>query len=176
MKSPEWGPTDAVIATSHTYRTVLRQAVREALQITARDAIGAAPAAVGTTGGVDSSEIPDNYRYRFAFITESLGSYVISDALESLITPTSMPSASGGDSEAYAQQMRAAKFAICGATQVHMLANQPALLRPSELSVSPAEFVGGGTAVAGQSSGQTSSTTSHFFRGCEGSAWKSSHP
>ena len=73
----EWGLADAVIVTSQ-YRTVLRQAVREALQITARDAIAAAPApAAGTASGVPSSRIPDNYRYRFAFITESLGSYVI---------------------------------------------------------------------------------------------------
>ena len=181
----EWGLSDAVIATSQ-YRTVLRQAVREALQITSRDAIAAAPpalAAAGTSSAGGSSAIPDNYRYRFVFITESLGSYVISDALDSLVTPTPVPaiSASIGDANAsgYAEQMRAAKFAICGATQVHMLANQLALLRLSELSVAAAGTPVAANAETGADTvGGASSATSHahFFRGCQGGAWKASHP
>jgi hypothetical protein len=178
----EWGLADAVIVTSQ-YRTVLRQAVREALQITAREAIAAAPAPpAGTANGVPSSRIPDNYRYRFAFITESLGSYVVSDVLNSFVTPTAIPPVSSGNGETqssgYAEQMYAAKFAICGATQVHMLANQLALLRPSELLVSPAEIAGGANPGTGEDTGQTSSATSHahFFRGCEEPAWTSTHP
>ena len=174
----EWGLADAVIATSQ-YRTVLRQAVREALQITARDAIAAVPATSNATG--TSSTMPDNYRYRFAFITESLGSYVVSDALNAVVTPTAIPAVSSGrdetQSSTYAEQMYAAKFAICGATQVHMLANQLALLRPSELLVSPAEIAGGANALAVDNSGQSSPATTHahFFRGCEEPGWTSSH-
>jgi hypothetical protein len=174
----EWGLSDAVIATSQ-YRTVLRQAVREAMVLTTRDAIAAAPPSSVTPGG--TSAIPDNYKYRFAFITESLGSYVISDALNSFVTPTSSAAASESTSEAdasqYEEQMRAAKFAICGATQVHMLANQLALLRPSELTVSPAGIPK--SADSAKSGAQTTSSTTshaHFFRGCEGRAWESSHP
>jgi hypothetical protein len=181
----EWGLTDAVIATSQ-FRTVLRQAVREAMVLTARDAIAAAPRSLATPGGTPGGAtptIPDDYRYRFAFITESLGSYVISDTLNSLAPPPSVTPASASASEAaaseYAEQMRAAKFAICGATQVHMLANQLALLRPSELAVSKAGTPENeNSATDGNNAETTPSTTSHahFFRGCEESAWKSSHP
>lgn len=176
----EWGLADAVIATSQ-YRIVLRQAVREALQITARDAIAAAPTAAGSASGAASAAIPDHYRYRFAFITESLGSYVISDALNSFVAPTTLPAVSspGGetDSSRNAEPLYAAKFAICGATQVHMLANQLALLRPSELLMSSADDAGGSLSATGQDDGQPPSAPSHahFFRGCEERARMPSH-
>jgi hypothetical protein len=177
----EWGLEDAVIATSQ-YRIVLRQAVREALQITARDAIAAAPTrrtAAGIDGTGGSEAIPDNYRYRFAFITESLGSYVISDALNSFVTPAAIPPGSSSNSEtkssAYSEQMYAAKFAICGATQVHMLANQLALLRPSELSVLPNENTGAKTAPGNDAAQSSAQAHAHFFRGCEEPGWTASH-
>lgn len=101
--------------------------------------------------------------------------------LNSFVTPTVIPAVSSSNGEAkssaYAEQMYAAKFAICGATQVHMLANQLALLRPSELSVSPTEIAGTSNTVTGKDTGQTSSAASHahFFRGCEERGWTSSH-
>jgi hypothetical protein len=178
----EWGLSDAIIATSQ-YRTVLRQAVREALEIATRDGIAAAPAAPSSVGERKTDElagVPDNYRHRFAFVTESLGSYVISDALSTLVTPTSADSVANAqrqpDAERMTAQIRAVRFAVCGATQVHMLANQLALLRLSELDVASNIASSGAKDRTNPESEAASARTvqAHFFAGCRGAG--NTHP
>jgi len=168
----EWGLADAVIATS-SFRGVLRQAVREAMaralaEAQSRD--GTSSTASEKVGGFDvrGSHFKNT---RFAFISESLGSYVVHDALlqSTSTTPAAVAErrALEPDATARNQQAIAPQIVVCGASQVHMFANQLALLRLSELDVSEmntrdlsASGTGGGAAAPGEKG------RSHFFRGC----------
>jgi hypothetical protein len=171
----EWGLSDAVIATSQ-YRNVLRQAVGEALQIATQEALSEAPSAATTAtapGAAPSSFVPGDYRHRFAFVTESLGSYVISDSLIALqtaaLTNVSPRGAVDPEAPSRAAQRRAVEFAVCGATQVHMLANQLALLRLSEISIDAAKDRDPAGNVPPSALANTASSLeprAHFFGGC----------
>lgn len=165
----EWGLSDAVIAISQ-YRSVLHQAVREALILATDDARAAAQSDANIrTGAIvnGAPAVPNNFRYRFAFITESLGSYVISDALSTFVTPNAPDPTLDPDATIRDEQFRAVRLAVCGATQVHMLANQLALLRMSELSIATASVVSMTNAETATSTlTLDSGRHAHFFRGC----------
>jgi len=170
----EWGLSDAVIATSQ-YRSVLRQAVREALENTTAGAVAEAhrfslSLDSLSSGPGGSSQVTVNFPYRFAFITESLGSYVISDALNALATPTPTPAAVASkpelDADHLASQLQSAKFAICGATQVHMFANQLALLRLLELTIEDNNTASWPSPGKNMLEHFPSPSRAHFFRGC----------
>jgi hypothetical protein len=183
----EWGLSDAMIATSK-YRAVLRQAVREALEKTTAGAVAEARRSSMSLDAVSSgvggsAQIPDNYPYRFVFITESLGSYVISDALDALTTPNPTPAFASGaelDGARVASQLQSARFAICGTTQVHMFANQLALLRLSELTLEPTRLTDNNAPTSSARDENTQQTPfghprAHFFRGCDDSNSTQSH-
>jgi hypothetical protein len=167
----EWGLADAVIATS-SLRSVLRQAVREAMVYALSDAenheAGGAPA----SGVAAPADLATEFKNtRFAFISESLGSYVVHDALLQSISTTPAARAERKafqpDEAARNRETLAPKIVVCGASQVHMFANQLALLRLSELNVaglSGIERTPGGTSTAAPAPGE--SHRSHFFRGC----------
>jgi len=172
----EWGLADATIATS-SYRAVLHQAVREMLAIAVREARAREGLDADThdvTGADELQRLAASGKTRFAFISESLGSYVVHDALTQAVYGSSAAAqearALQPDAQARRLEAIAPMVVICGASQVHMFANQLALLRFSELQVTDAN----GQAVTAaatpsaqlppQASGQDSG--SHFFRGC----------
>jgi hypothetical protein len=101
----DWGFADAVIAISR-YRAVLHRAVYAGLEA---EATYVAKRCCATN-------------QRYAIITESLGSYVLLDALGAATR--------GNDG-------LAALVAACRASQIHMLANQVALLRLSRTRILP---------------------------------------
>jgi hypothetical protein len=151
----EWGLADAAIATSD-FRRVLHRTVREALGMAlnaARAREGIQEDATDDVGDKELEQFRQKDRTRFAFITQSLGSYVVHDSLYA----TDDPARSHVESIA-------PYVVICGATQVHMFANQLALLRFSELQVadgkSPKRTES--EAARGEKPGR-----SHFFRGCQ---------
>jgi hypothetical protein len=163
----EWGLADAVIATS-SFRSVLRQAVREAMA----HALEQAQKGEGVTGphGSDLADLPgpqtEFQRTRFAFISESLGSYVVHDALLQSVSTTPAARAEREalepDESVRNRQTVAPQIVVCGASQVHMFANQLALLRLSELNVAAAAASDTATPTINPlEPGQ-----SHFFRGC----------
>jgi hypothetical protein len=154
----EWGLADAVIATS-SYRVVLRQAIREMTAMALKEAIDQEGAL--SAGSRNPSATAELQRLaaigmtRFVFITESLGSYVVHDALAQALSTTRRavrqrellePNANARPLQAIAPVA-----VICGASQLDMFANQLALLRSSELSLGPS---------------RTIERTSYFFRGC----------
>jgi len=170
----EWGLADATIATS-AYRVVLRQAVREMLA----DALSQARARAGlpedpadASADTELTRIAFSNRTRFAFISESLGSYVIHDSLAQSLsgstTAVSERRALAPDEHARRLEAIAPIVVVCGASQVHMFANQLALLRFSELKVSsPSEGpVTPGVAATGDGVEDGVAGRSHFFRGC----------
>jgi hypothetical protein len=178
----EWGLADAMIATSG-YRAVLHQAVREMLAMAVREArshAGLPDSPTGRSAEEELQTIAERNKTRFAFISESLGSYVVHDAMAvEVFHPIQAaqeraffePDAATRDFEG-----RAPVLVVCGASQVHMFANQLALLRVSELQVEDAH----GHVVGAEPTETTPSETdiakeqrSHFFRGCPA---KSSSP
>lgn len=157
----EWGLADAVIATS-SYRIVLRQAVREMTaralsRVMSRDVSRSGVDERKLTGAMELRRLAASGRARFVFITESLGSYVVHDALAQALseTPSAVAERAMMQPNARARMLEAIApvAVICGASQVDMFANQLALLRFSEISLGPPKP----TAVE---------NTSHFFRGC----------
>jgi len=166
----EWGLADAVIVTS-AYRAVLRQAVREMLATALRDAgveeiTGAAETSNAQT---ELQRLAENKATRFAFISESLGSYVVHDALAQAVSSTPDAQAERRslqpDTNARALEAIAPIVVICGASQVHMFANQLALLRFSELRVRDSS----GRDMPSTESSLASddiADRAHFFRGC----------
>ncbi len=174
----EWGLADAVIATSQ-YRTVLRHATREMLkdallEARASDGIGVFPK--GLTAEAELHRMAASGKTRFAFISASLGSYVISDTLVQSLSKSPEAEAEREFFEPDVAVRTAEELApavvVCGASQLHMFANQLALLRFSELSVSG---VGGGNERGSAISppAATKTTGAHFFRGCPASEAKS---
>lgn len=170
----EWGLADATIATS-SYRTVLRQAVREmfahALNEERTGAGLSSDAGMAATEEFELQRVKASRRIRFAFISESLGSYVIHDALEQsrVKTPSAIAERAALQPDVRARRLEAMAptVVICGASQVHMFANQLALLRFSELQVRETDAVL--SSAAGSSTGQSADNIpgrSHFFRGC----------
>lgn len=168
----EWGLADAVIATS-SFRSVLRQAVREAMAHALSDAQGREGSGAPAVNLVGSTDIATEFNNtRFAFISESLGSYVVHDALLQSISTTP---AARAEREAFqpnalarSRESIAPKIVVCGASQVHMFANQLALLRLSELNV--AGLSGIASTEAGPPAAATSPSEkhrSHFFKGCD---------
>jgi hypothetical protein len=129
----DWGFPDAVIATSG-YRRVLHDAVRAGLGAEQADIIrrfndrqptapmaGSTPQPPGGRTALDDPELQQTQAY--AIITESLGGYVLHDALA---WATQNDLKVGGES------------IICRASQIHMLANQVSLLRLSRVRVETA--------------------------------------
>lgn len=170
----EWGLADATIATS-AYRVVLRQAVREMLanalaQARTRAGLSADPS--DASANTELARIASSNRTRFAFISESLGSYVIHDSLAQSLsgsgTAISERRALAPDEHARRLEAIAPIVVVCGASQVHMFANQLALLRFSELKVSsPSEGpVAPDVVVESGSVEDGVAGRSHFFRGC----------
>jgi hypothetical protein len=136
----EWGLGDAVIATSDV-RFVLRQALREALAPVA-DSLWAdvatksreRPSSLFQALRSTASDSP----HRVAFVTHSLGSYVVFDAARAnAVELAASPPGAVMDAEAVRQS--APLVALCGASQIHMMANQLALLRLFELNIDGAE-------------------------------------
>lgn len=133
----EWGFADAIIATSG-FRQVLRQAVREAMEVTLTDALtsmGIARVTVEDPTAV--RQIMEGPGVRFAIITKSLGSYVLLDALADMMDhPTR-----GNEKLDYAENTSSAALGhvLCTAKQMHMLANQLPLLSLSGISVGEME-------------------------------------
>jgi hypothetical protein len=168
----EWGLADAVIATS-SFRTVLRQAVREAMTYALsetqwRDVMNAA-----VSDDVNEMDLRRTqfWNTRFAFISESLGSYVVHDAL--LQSTSKAPaavaerSALEPDATARRKQAIAPRIVVCGASQVHMFANQLALLRLSELNVAEVNAQDLSlSAASAAAAAPVEKGRSHFFRGC----------
>jgi hypothetical protein len=151
----EWGLADAVIATSD-FRRILHRTVREALVMAlnaARTREGIQEDSTDEVGDKELEQFRQKDRTRFAFITQSLGSYVVHDALYA----TDDPARSHG--EAIAPYV-----VICGATQVHMFANQLALLRFSELHVADGKS---SRRAEPEAAGGEKPGKSHFFRGCQ---------
>jgi hypothetical protein len=176
----EWGLSDATIATS-AYRTVLRQAVREMLAIAYRegrtqDGLAADPdVSTAEAAQAELERFSRSGRTRFAFISESLGSYVIHDALTQALLHTIGAEAERSALEPDERPRRAQAIAplvvVCGASQVHMFANQLALLRFSELNVASPNEVLSSQSVSGASDAHVQDdipgqSRSHFFRGC----------
>ena len=167
----EWGLADAVIVTS-AYRKLLGQAVQEMLtlardQEARREGRGANVQAASVQEEI--RRIATSHETRIAFITESLGSYVVWDALRQ--AQSSPKSAMEGDRSAEMQarraQERATTVMICSASQVHMFANQLALLRFSELEVLQNDRAVPREAAQEQATTITgNSDEAHFFRGC----------
>jgi hypothetical protein len=167
----EWGLADAMIATS-AYRTVLHQAVREMFALAVREARGRDGRPVdqpGVDAVTELGQLASSNRTRFAFISESLGSYVVHDALAQSTAQTGAALAERAalqpDANARAVEAIAPMVVICGASQVHMFANQLALLRFSELQVLGMDGMDvGGTAQ--QLPDDPTPGRAHFFRGC----------
>jgi hypothetical protein len=167
----EWGLADAVIATS-SFRSVLRQAVREAMAHALSDALTREGSGSPVINGGGVTGVATQFKNtRFAFISESLGSYVVHDALQQSISSTPAARAEREafqpDARARSLETVAPKIVVCGASQVHMFANQLALLRLSELNVAGPNGVelAGGTPAAAIN--PTEQHRSHFFRGCD---------
>jgi hypothetical protein len=171
----EWGLADATIATS-SYRAVLHQAVREMLAIAVREAreqVGLDADTHDATGADELQRLAASGKTRFAFISESLGSYVVHDALTQAVYGSSAAAQEAHALQPDAQARRLEAIApmavICGASQVHMFANQLALLRFSELQVSDANgqaVTATATSPAPPPPGPSEDSRSHFFRGC----------
>jgi hypothetical protein len=125
----DWGFPDAVITISG-YRRVLNQAVRAALQAETNDVIDRyqkrhpnmvrmrQPGQDSSPTALDEPNLQQAEAY--AVVTESLGSYVVLDALQWSSDLTGNP-----------------ENLICRASQIHMLANQMSLLRLSRIRVIP---------------------------------------
>jgi hypothetical protein len=175
----EWGLADATIATS-AYRAILRQAVQEMLAMSLQEALarGHLDDPTDTDAQHELKRVEDSQMTRFAFISESLGSYVIHDALTaSLLASSAAPGPAPAPAPAPAPDAQrttapslktvATIVVVCGASQVHMFANQLALLRLSELRVVHGRD---GDARASSSQGGVVDDNvpgrSHFFRGC----------
>jgi hypothetical protein len=153
----------------------LRQAIREMFAISVTEA--AAANNVDATDGNLTSEaalakFASERKTRFAFISESLGSYIVHDALAQAVLQSQVASrersALQPNTAVRTMEAVAPIIVICGASQVHMFANQLALLRFSELkvlSVSGAQFqsIGSNSPEEGEDGIQG---RSHFFRGC----------
>lgn len=172
----EWGLADATIATS-SFRAVLHQAVREMLAIAVREARAqeGLDADIHDASGADELQrLAASGKTRFAFISESLGSYVVHDALTQAVygSPAAAAEARALQPDAQARRLEAIApmVVICGASQVHMFANQLALLRFSELKVTDANgqtmtaAAAPAAPVPAEAPGQVD--RSHFFRGC----------
>jgi hypothetical protein len=132
----EWGFGDAVIAVSG-FREILRQAIREAMALQLMDAIKQASLQAEPRDGIQGlqSLLGTSNSPRFAIITRSLGSYVLLDALEHWKVSSSLTSQFNLSADLVALQMAAPALVVCNARQVHMLANQFALLQLSEITV-----------------------------------------
>ena len=169
----EWGLADAVIATS-SFRAVLRQAVREMFALALRESQVRGELAVepsSASGETELSHLATAGRTRFAFISESLGSYVVHDSLAQATSNMQETVAEvrffEHDEDARRLQEIAPTIVICGASQVHMFANQLALLRFSELKVRDTDRQAAGESSPGSADeGAALSGGSHFFRGC----------
>jgi hypothetical protein len=167
----EWGLADAVIVTS-SYRKLLGQAVKEMLALArSEERLREGGAADVQAASVEEEirRIGTSHRTRIAFITESLGSYVVWDALRQ--AQSSSKSAAQGKPSAETEAVRiedsATTVVICSASQVHMFANQLALLRFSELEVSQLGGVAPSESARDQTNGMRGeSQEAHFFRGC----------
>jgi hypothetical protein len=165
----EWGLADATIATS-AYRAILRQAVQEMLAMSLHEALARSHLddPTDTDAQHELKRIEDSHMTRFAFISESLGSYVIHDALTAslLASSAAAPAPDAEKTTAPSLQAVATVVVVCGASQVHMFANQLALLRLSELRVVRAR---GDAETASAQGGVVDDKVpgrSHFFRGC----------
>jgi hypothetical protein len=163
---------DAVIATS-SFRTVLRQAVREAMTYALSETQWREVMDAAVSDDVNEMDLRRTqfWNTRFAFITESLGSYVVHDALlqSTSTTPAAVAERSALEPDAMARRKQAIapRIVVCGASQVHMFANQLALLRLSELNVAKVnaqDLSGSGASAAAAASVERG--RSHFFRGC----------
>jgi hypothetical protein len=176
----EWGLADASIATS-AYRTVLRQAVSEMLtqalqQARTNEGLSEDPGEV--TPQQEIQRLADSGKTRVAFVSESLGSYVIHDTLAQSLSDSEGLQRKRGAGEALDPKVRTRTIApiviVCGTSQVHMFANQLALLRFSELAVSwPASGTPSSGAPVSNAAREDSARRSHFFRGCPASTGSS---
>ncbi len=161
----ERGLADAVIATSE-FRQILRSAINEALGIALKTALARDDIEEDVRdqrGETELSELQQRDRTLFVFITESLGSYILHDALNQDAASTN----------SHVEKI-APFIGICGATQVHMFANQLALPGFSELQVSTANTTNSGTA---RYATENAAGRSHFFRRCpnQGSTRTTNH-
>lgn len=132
----EWGFGDAVITVSG-FREILRQAIREAMSLQLMDAMTQASLHAAPSAGVKGLQalLGTSRAPRFAIITRSLGSYVLLDAVEHWQVSSSLSSQFMLEAHVSALQMAAPALVVCNARQIHMLANQFALLQLSEITV-----------------------------------------
>jgi Protein of unknown function (DUF2971) len=137
----EWGLADAIIVSSEL-RQINREAVAEAMGIELAEALALDSDNTGTLrpSGIRVDlvrRLSEKNDLRFAVISESLGSYVILDALGSASRQVQPPleSTGGLTADEREDRMPAEAVAICGASQIHMFANQVPLLRLSEITV-----------------------------------------
>lgn len=130
-----WGFADAILASSdleRIIRTALRQAMLVQLQDATRSRNGnaAAPPLPQVNEDVPAflASVADQ---RWVVVTKSLGSWLTLGALTS-----ESDYRAPGQTTALDRRLDSAAFAtICGSNQIHMLANQVALLRLSEITV-----------------------------------------
>ncbi|WP_374573729.1 hypothetical protein [Phenylobacterium sp.] len=133
----DWGFGDATIVMSK-FEAVIRTAARDAMAVEISD-VSRRVAALhpDRARGRPSIEALDEPDQRFAVITESLGGFVLLDALAAPASADELATPAPTDTADQTRDLRltAAENILCRTQQFHMLANQITLLRLSQMQV-----------------------------------------